>query len=147
MNKQWPTYPGTESMGTPWKNHGKSMAKIPWIPLKTMKNGSGAKFHGFHGEIFMLSMLAWNRKIVKIFPMKAWKGWNLKPWKTMESIGIYKNESMGSMMFSSVLLLIISRKHRKHGKKAWKAWESMGFMQMNLHPSGSLVAAGFPGLY
>ena len=33
---------------------------------------------------------------------------------------------------------------RKHGKKAWK---SMGFMQMNLHTSGSLVAAGFPGLY
>ena len=23
----------------------------------------------------------------------------------------------------------------------------MEFMQMNLHPSGSLVAAGFPGLY
>ena len=65
----------------------------------------------------------------------------------MESMGIYKNESMenmGSMVFSSILLLIISRKHGKHGKKAW---ESMGFMQMNLYPSGSLVAAGFPGLY
>ena len=24
--------PGTESMGKPWKNHGKSMGKIPWIP-------------------------------------------------------------------------------------------------------------------
>ena len=53
-------------------------------------------------------------------------------------------ESMGIMVFSSILLLIISRKHGKHGKKAW---ESMGFMQMNLYPSGSLVAAGFPGLY
>ena len=48
-------------------------------------------------------------------------------------------ESMGSMVFSSILLLIISRKHGK------KAGESMEFMQMNLHPSGSLVAAGFPG--
>ena len=37
----------------------------------------------------------------------------------------------------------MGRKHGKHGK----AWESMGFMQMNLYPSGSLVAAGFPGLY
>ena len=64
----------------------------------------------------------------------------------MESMGIYKNksmESMGSMVFSNTLLLIISRKHEKHGKKAW---ESMGFMQMNLYPPGSLVVAGFPGL-
>ena len=88
------------------------MGKIPWIPLKTMEHGAGAKFHGFHGEISMLSMLAWNRKIVKIFLMEAW---NLKPWKTMESMGIYKNERMGSMVFSSILLLIISRKHEKHG--------------------------------
>ena len=80
--------------------------------------------------------------------MKAWKAWNIKPWKFMESIegmGIYKNESMKSMVsmvFSSILLLITSRKHGKHGKhgkKAWKAWESMVFIQMNLHPSGSLV--------
>ena len=62
--------------------------------------------------------------------------------ETMGSMGIYKNESMesmGSMVFSIILLLIISRKHGK------KAWESMGFMQMNLYPFGSLVAAGFPG--
>ena len=97
------------------ENHGESMRKIPWMPLKTMERRAGAKFHGFHGEISMLSMLAWNRKIVKIFPMKAW---NLKPWKTMESMESYKNESMGSMVFSSILLLIISRKHGKHGK-AW----------------------------
>ena len=67
--------------------------------------------------------------------------------ESMGSMGIYKNESMesmGSMVFSSVLLLIISRKHGKHGKIAW---ESMGFMQINLYPSGSLVAAGFPGFY
>ena len=96
------------------------MGKIPWIPLKTMEHAAGAKFHGFHGEISMLSMLSWNRKIVKIFPMKAW---NLKPWKTMESMvsmGIYKNESMESMVFSGILLLIISRKHGKHGRKAWE---------------------------
>ena len=61
------------------------MGKVPWIPLKTMEHGAGAKFHGFHGEV---SMLAWNRKIVKIFPMKAW---NLKPWKTMENHGKHGN--------------------------------------------------------
>ena len=94
-------------MENPSEKHG----EIPWIPLETMEHGARAKFHGFHGEISMLSMLVWNRKIVKIFPMKAW---NLKPWKTMESMGIYKNESMesrGSIVFSSILLLIISRKH------------------------------------
>ena len=94
------------------------MGKIPWIPLKTMEHGAGAKFHGFHGEIPMLSMLAWNRKIVTVFPMKAWKAWNITPWKTMESMGIYKNESMesmGSMVFTSILFVIISRKHGKHG--------------------------------
>ena len=57
-------------------------------------------------------------------------------YKTMESMGIYKNESMesmgsmgsmGSMVFSSILLSIISRKHGKHewedsmGKNG-KAW-------------------------
>ena len=56
-------------------------------------------------------------------------------------------ESMGSMVFSSILLLIISRKHGKHGKHGKIAWESMAFMQINLYPSGSLVAAGFPGFY
>ena len=69
--------------------------------------------------------------------------------ESMGSMGIYKNESMesmGSMVFSSILLLIISRKHGKHGKHG-KAWESMGFMQINLYPSGSLVATGFPGFY
>ena len=34
-------------------------------------------------------------------------------YKTMESMGIYKNERMGSMVFSSILLLIISRNHGK----------------------------------
>ena len=58
------------------KNHGKFMRKNPWIPLKTMEYGVGAKFHGFHGDIFMLSMLAWDRKIVRIFPMKAWEAWD-----------------------------------------------------------------------
>ena len=89
------------------------MRKFPWIPLKTIEHGARAKFHGFHGGISMFSMLAWNRKIVKIIPMKAW---NIKPWKTMESMGIHKNECMGSMIFPSILLLITSR---KHGKKAW----------------------------
>ena len=52
------------------------------------------------------SMLAWDRKIVRIFPVKAWEAFDIKPWKTMESI-----ESVGSMVFSTMLLLIISRKH------------------------------------
>ena len=49
--------------------------------------------------------------------------------ESMGSMGIYKNErmeSIGSMVFSSILLLIISRKHRKHGKHGKIAWESMG---------------------
>ena len=57
--------------------------------------------------------------------------------ESMGSMGIYKNESMESMVFSSILLLIISRKHGKHGKHGKIAWESMGFMQINLYPSGS----------
>ena len=86
-------------MGKPWKNHGKSIGKIPWIPLKTMKHGAGAKFHGFHGEITMLSMPEWNRKILTVFLMKAW---NIKPWKTMES--------MESMEYKTM------ENHGKHGK-------------------------------
>ena len=65
------SHPGTESMGKPWKNHGKSMGKIPWIPLKTMEHGAGAKFHGFHGEIPMLSKLAWDSKNCKITPHES----------------------------------------------------------------------------
>ena len=44
-------HPATESMGKPWKNHGKTMGKIPWIPLKTMEHGARAKFHGFHASM------------------------------------------------------------------------------------------------
>ena len=74
----------------------------------------------------------------------------------MGSMGIYKNESMesmGSMVFSSILLLIISRKHGKHGKHGKIAWESMGkhgkawdlckLIYTHLVP----IAAGFPGFY
>ena len=68
--KRWDC-PGIESMGKPWKNHGKSMGKIPWIPLQTMEHGAGAKFHGFHGEIPMLSMLAWDSKNCKITPHES----------------------------------------------------------------------------
>ena len=93
-------YPGTESMGKPWKNHGESMGKIPWIPLKTMEHGAGAKFHGFHGEFPMLSMLAWDSKNCKITPhgkhgiknhgkpWKAWEAWEftkMKAWKAWEA--------------------------------------------------------------
>ena len=81
------------------------MGKIPWIPLKTMEHGAGAKFHGFHGEIPMLSMLAWDSKNCKITPMKAWKAWNKnhgKPWKAWEAWEFTK-------------------------MKAWKAWEAWYF--------------------
>ena len=47
------------------------MGKIPWIPLKTMEHGAGAKFDGFHGEIPMLSMLAWDSKNCKIAPHES----------------------------------------------------------------------------
>ena len=47
------------------------MGKIPWIPLKTMEHGAGAKFHGFHGEIPTLSMLAWDSKNCKITPHES----------------------------------------------------------------------------
>ena len=89
------------------------MGKNPWIPLKTLEHGAGAKFHDFHGDISMLSMLAWDRKIVRLFFMKTWEALDIKPWENMGSMGIYKNESMRSMVFSSILLLIISRKHGK----------------------------------
>ena len=107
-------------MEKPWKNHGESMGKIPWIPLKTMEHGARAKFHGFHGEISMLSMLAWNRKIVKIFLMKAWKAWNLEPWKAWEAWEFTKMKAWEAWYFLVYYFLIISRKHGKHGKKAWK---------------------------
>ena len=125
-------------MKTPWKIHGKNR----WIPLKTMEHGAGTKFHGFHGDISMLSLLASDRKIVRIFQMKAWEAWDIKPWKTIESMGIYKKEIMRSMVFSSILLIIISRKHGKHEKLGVCANE---FMPPPL--LGSLVAAGFLGLY
>ena len=43
--------------------------------------------------------------------------------ESMGSMGIYKNESMGSMVFSIILLLNNIQK----AWEAWKAWEdSMG---------------------
>ena len=60
-----------------WGKHGEnSMDSLE-------SHGARAKFHVFHGDI---SMLAWNRKIVKIFPMKAAKAaWNIKPWKAWKA--------------------------------------------------------------
>ena len=54
----------SEIHGKLWKIHGeKSMD-----PLKTIEHGTRAKFDG---KISMLSMLSWNRKIVRNFHMKA----------------------------------------------------------------------------
>ena len=46
----------------------------------------------------------------KNIPHESIEAWNLKPWKTMGSMGIYKNESMGNMVFSGtgILFLIVS---------------------------------------
>ena len=61
--------------------------------------------------------------------------------ESMGSMRIYKNESMesmGSMVFSSILLLIISRKHGKHEKIAWesmqKAWDLCKLIYTHLVP-------------
>ena len=66
--------------------------------------------------------------------------------ESMGSMEIYKNESMesmGSMVFSSILLLIISRKHGKHGKHGKIAWDLCKLIYTHLVP----IAAGFPGFY
>ena len=88
-------------MEKPWKIHGKkSMDSLENHEVRT-------KFHGFHGDISILSMLAPDRKIVRIVLMNAWEAWDIEPWKAMENMGIYKNESMESMesmVFSSILL-------------------------------------------
>ena len=69
-------------------NHGAwSWSKIPWC-----------SWGNYHAN----SMLAWNRKIVTVFPMKAWKAWNIKPWKTMESMENMEYKTMEN--------------HGKHGK-------------------------------
>ena len=59
--------------------------------MKTMEHGAEAKFHGDNS---MFSMLAWDRKIVRVPHMKAW---DIKTIESMGSTGIYKNESMESM--------------------------------------------------
>ena len=69
-----------------WELHGKTMknsgGKIHgWIPYKTIEHGARAKFDGFYGNISMLSMVAWDRKIVRRFPIKPREAWNVKPWE------------------------------------------------------------------
>ena len=89
MEKPW-TFHWEKSMVIDFHdNHGAwSQSKIPW----------------FHGDNSILSM-PWDREIVRIIPMNTWGAWNIKPWKTMKSMGstgIYKNESIESMLFSSI---------------------------------------------
>ena len=105
--------PGTKSMGNPWKYHRNFMGKNPWIPMKTMEHGARAKFHGFHGD---LSMLAWDRKSARIIPHETMESMGYKTIENMGGMGICENENMesiGSMVFSSILLSIISGKHGK----------------------------------
>ena len=69
-----------------------------------------------------------------------------KTMESIESMGIYKNESIGSMVFSSILLLIISRKHGKQGKEAWKAREgSMESMGKHWIYANEFTSLWFPG--
>ena len=67
--------------------------------------------------------------------------------KTMESMGIHKNESiMGRMVFSSISHLIISTCRsmgRKHGKKAWE--ESMESMEKHGIYANEFTSLWFPG--
>ena len=83
------------------ENHGAwSQSKIPWFSWRNS--------YAFHASM--------EQENCNSIPDKAWKAWNIKPWKTMESMesikyktmetmesmGIYKNESMesiGSMVF------------------------------------------------
>ena len=53
-------------------------------PLEKHGAWSGAKFHSFYEDISMLSMLAWDRKIVRIFPMKVWGAWDKNHGKAWE---------------------------------------------------------------
>ena len=80
MEKPWKKH-GENSMDS-FENHGAwSRSKIPWF--------SWGKLHAFHASM--------GQENCNSIPMKSWKAWNIKPWKTMESMGIYKNESMESM--------------------------------------------------
>ena len=85
------------------ENHGAwSWSKIPWFLW--------GNFHAFHASM--------DQENCKNIPHESTESMESK---TMEGMGIYKNESMesmGSMVFSCILLLIISRKQGKHGK-AW----------------------------
>ena len=75
-------------MGNPWKDHGKLMGKNPWIPLKTLEHGAGAKFHDFHGDISMLSMLALGQENCKII---LHENMGSTGYKTMEKHGKHGN--------------------------------------------------------
>ena len=85
-----------------WEIHEKSWKAWGKFPLKTIEHKAGAKFFGFHGHI---SMQAWEQENFKSIPNKSMESMDFK------TMGIYKNESMGSMVVSSILLLIISGKH------------------------------------
>ena len=58
-----------------------SQSKIPWF--------SWGNFHAFYA-------IAWDRKIVKIFQMKAW---NLKPWKAWEFTKMKAWEARYSLVY------------------------------------------------
>ena len=97
MEKAW------ESSMDSRENHGAwSWSKIPWF--------SWGNFHAFHASM--------EQENCKNIPHESMESMESETMESIGSMGIYKNESMGSMIFSSILLLIISRKHGKHGK-AW----------------------------
>ena len=92
------------------------MGKNPWIPLKTIEPEQN--LHGFHGRYVYAFHASMGNENCKNIPHESMASMGQK---TMENHGKHRNfqkESMGSMVFYSTLLLIISRKHGKHGK-AW----------------------------
>ena len=103
----------------------KAWNKKPWKTMESMGSMGIYKNESMGSTVFSIVLLLNNIQ-------KAWKAWEIMKYKTMESMGsmgIYKNESMesmGSMVFSSMLLFIISRKHGKHEKHGKIAGESLG---------------------
>ena len=63
------------------------MGKIPWIPLKKMEHGAGAKFHGFqwgNSHAFHASMEQENCNSI---PHESMESMESMEYKTMENHG------------------------------------------------------------
>ena len=89
MEKAW------ENSMDSLENHAAwSWSNIPWF-----------SWGNFHASM--------EQENCKNIPHESMESMESETMESIGSMGIYKNESMGSMIFSSILLLIISRKHGK----------------------------------